>query len=132
MKLRIFILPALLTFAIPLFAKHDFNGTYTGENLSRAAFPIGGMGAGMFCLEGSGAISHMSVKHKMEFFHEPACFAAINLTEEGSTEKKVRVVEGPVPDRKILAPHQAGHGLCNPHVGSESYRTTGREPPQHL
>jgi hypothetical protein len=33
-----------------------FNSVYEGENLNRLAFPIGGIGAGMFCLEGNGAI----------------------------------------------------------------------------
>ncbi|NLF08160.1 MAG: hypothetical protein GX594_09305, partial [Pirellulaceae bacterium] len=37
-----------------------FNGPYSGRHLNRVAFPVGGIGAGMFCVEGSGAISHMS------------------------------------------------------------------------
>ena len=43
--------------------KRAYNGSYTGEFLNRLAFPIGGMGAGMFCLEGTGSISHMSVRY---------------------------------------------------------------------
>ena len=35
---------------------HAFNQTYSGEYLKRIAFPVGGMGAGMFCIEGSGAV----------------------------------------------------------------------------
>src|SRR5512140_2548155 len=35
-----------------------FNAEYAGEYLNRIAFPMGGMGAGMICLEGSGALSH--------------------------------------------------------------------------
>ncbi|HLA53638.1 MAG TPA: twin-arginine translocation signal domain-containing protein, partial [Flavitalea sp.] len=35
--------------------RDKYNSPYTGENLSRLAFPIGGIGAGMFCLEGTGA-----------------------------------------------------------------------------
>ena len=31
-------------------SKHIYNGTYTGEYLTRVAFPIGGIGAGMFCM----------------------------------------------------------------------------------
>ena len=38
-----------------LSSKHDYNGTYTGEYLNRVAFPIGGIGAGMFCMEGTGS-----------------------------------------------------------------------------
>ncbi|MBN1766244.1 MAG: hypothetical protein JW860_13370 [Sedimentisphaerales bacterium] len=33
--------------------EHDYNGPYTGTNLNRVAFPIGGIGAGMICLEGT-------------------------------------------------------------------------------
>ena len=35
--------------------KRIYNGAYRDEYLSRVAFPIGGIGAGMFCLEGTGA-----------------------------------------------------------------------------
>jgi len=31
-----------------------YNGPYTGNQLERVAFPLGGMGAGMACLEGAG------------------------------------------------------------------------------
>ena len=54
-----------------------YNESYTGQNLSRIAFPIGGIGAGMFCLEGSGAISHLSLSTKPDVFNEPFTFAAI-------------------------------------------------------
>ena len=57
--------------------RHQYNGPYSGEYLNRIAFPIGGLGAGMFCLEGTGAISHMSVRNKPEIFNEPGWFAAI-------------------------------------------------------
>src|SRR5689334_10184231 len=51
--------------------KRLYNQAYTGEHLRKIAFPIGGIGAGMFCLEGTGAISHMSVRHRPEIYHEP-------------------------------------------------------------
>lgn len=60
-------------------SKRPFNGKYEKEYLSRIAFPIGGMGAGMFCIEGSGAISHMSVRHRPQIFNEPCMFAAIHI-----------------------------------------------------
>ena len=70
---------------------------YKGDYLNRIAFPIGGMGAGMFCLEGTGAISNMSVRHQPNIFNEPCMFAAVHVKgyENGS-----KVLEGPVPDRK--------------------------------
>src|SRR5690242_1143109 len=60
-------------------SKHQYNGAYTGEHLNRVAFPIGGIGAGMFCLEGTGSISHMSVRNRPEIFNEPGWFAAISI-----------------------------------------------------
>src|SRR3990167_5965746 len=63
--------------------KSKYCGEYCCEGLSRVAFPMGGMGAGMICLEGAGALSHFSLRNKPEVFHEPCTFAAISL--KGST-----------------------------------------------
>lgn len=76
---------------------HPFNGSYENENLPHIAFPIGGMGAGMFCLEGTGAVSHMSVRNSPDVFNEPLMFAAIAVKGQPG---KARVLEGPVPDWK--------------------------------
>jgi uncharacterized protein (DUF608 family) len=86
---------------------HEYNASYTGENLARIAFPIGGIGAGMFCLEGTGAISHMSVRNKPEVFNEPAMFAAISVKglENGS-----KVLEGQVPEWKHFGQPGSGNG----------------------
>jgi len=59
--------------------QREFNGIYSGEFLSRVAFPIGGIGAGMFCMEGTGTISYMSIHHKPDPFNEPCTFAAIHV-----------------------------------------------------
>src|SRR6476659_786874 len=56
-----------------------YNEDYTGAYLNRIAFPIGGMGAGMFCMEGTGAISHMSTRNKPAIFNTPAVFADISI-----------------------------------------------------
>ena len=85
-----------------------FNEKYENEYLNRIAFPIGGMGAGMFCLEGTGAISHMSVRHKPDLFNEPCMFAAIHVKgiDNGS-----KVIEGPSPAWKK-------YGLARSAIGS--------------
>lgn len=75
----------------------EYSKEYKGEFLNRIAFPIGGMGAGMFCLEGTGAISNMSVRHQPNIFNEPCMFAAIHVK---GYDKGSKVLEGPVPDRK--------------------------------
>ena len=101
---------------------HDFNGPYTGRHLSRVAFPIGGIGSGMFCLEGSGAISHMSVRHKMEFFHEPSCFAAICVLGQKGSANVARVVEGPIPDWKYFGRPGSGNGSGRTTLGLPRFR----------
>jgi uncharacterized protein (DUF608 family) len=89
-------------------SRHAYNAAYAGAHLDRVAFPIGGMGAGMICLEGTGAISHVSVRNRMEFFNEPFTIAAICIREESG--KTARVLEGPVPEWKIFGGGTTGNG----------------------
>jgi uncharacterized protein (DUF608 family) len=85
----------------------QYNGTYTGEYLNRVAFPIGGMGAGMFCMEGTGSISHMSVRNKPDVFNTPAMFAAISIK---GLKNGAKILEGPSPDWKKFGMPDAGNG----------------------
>ncbi len=84
-----------------------FNGVYKNEYLTRLAFPIGGLGAGMFCLEGTGAISHMSVRNKPDVFNEPGLFAAICVKD---LQYGAKVLEGPAPDWKKFGRPDSGNG----------------------
>lgn len=88
-------------------AKRKYNGAYQGEQLNRVAFPIGGMGAGMFCLEGAGAISHFSVRHHPELFNTPVMFAAVAVK---GAPRGAKVLEGPVPDWKKFGMRGSGNG----------------------
>jgi uncharacterized protein (DUF608 family) len=80
----------------------EFNQAYTGEHLNRIAFPMGGIGAGMVCLEGGGSLSQVSLRHHPEVFNEPLCFAA--LCVKGERGNLARILEGPVPRHKPLFP----------------------------
>ncbi|MFA5265594.1 MAG: GH116 family glycosyl-hydrolase, partial [Opitutaceae bacterium] len=74
-----------------------FNGVYQGSQLSQVAFPLGGIGAGMVCIEGTGRLSHLSLRHRPEIFNEPKdVFSALWIKQTGTA----RVLEGPVPDWK--------------------------------
>jgi len=88
-------------------SEHAFNGPYIGANLNQIAFPIGGIGAGMFCLEGTGAISHVSIRNHPEIFNEPMLFAALGIKGHPAS---ARVLEGPVPDWKKFGGKGAGEG----------------------
>ena len=64
----------------------------------------------MYCLEGTGAISHMSVRNNIEFFHEPSCFAALCVLGATPEQNQARVIEGPVPDWKYFGRPDSGNG----------------------
>jgi uncharacterized protein (DUF608 family) len=87
----------------------QFNGYYTQNYIDKIAFPIGGIGAGMFCMDGTGSVSHLSVRNKPEMFNEPVCFAAISVK---GYENGAKVLEAQVPDWKIFG--SAGTGLGAP------------------
>ncbi|MDR2058274.1 MAG: hypothetical protein LBP83_08385 [Dysgonamonadaceae bacterium] len=88
-------------------AGKDFNSIYEHERLNRIAFPIGGIGTGMFCIEGTGAISHMSLRHHPELFHEPCMFAAIHVK---GLQNGTKVIEKTVPDWKKFGGRESSLG----------------------
>lgn len=94
--------------------KRNYNGPYAGDYLNRVAFPIGGIGAGMICLEGTGAISHVSVRNQPDVFHEACAFAAISIK---GIEKGAKVLEGAVPDWKIFGSPGTGNGAAGSSYG---------------
>ncbi|HNQ88053.1 MAG TPA: GH116 family glycosyl hydrolase [Verrucomicrobiota bacterium] len=97
-----------------------FNTEYAGPRLNRVAFPMGGMGAGMLCLEGTGALSHVSLRHRPEVFNEPMMFAA--LCVKGTTPV-ARVIEGPVPAWKLFGMPGSGNGAAGTAFGLPRFRT---------
>ena len=91
-----------------------FNSVYEEEYLNRVAFPIGGIGAGMICLEGTGAISHISVRNKPDIFYEPFLMGVLSVK---GLENGTKVLEGPVPDWKIFGNPGSGDGARNNSFG---------------
>ena len=98
---------------------HQFNESYTGKNLDRVAFPIGGIGAGMFCMEGNGAISHLSVNNKPDVYNEPFAFAAISVK---GVENGAKVLESPVPTWKLFGAGGTGNGAGGRDYGLPRFR----------
>lgn len=100
---------------------HPYNESYSEEHLNYTAFPMGGIGAGMICLDGTGSFSHLSIHHKPQIFNEPYMFAALSVQKpEGRT---VRVLAGPTPDWKIFFPW--GTGLDSAGNGGQFNKTYG-------
>lgn len=91
--------------------KRKYNSTCSGDRLNRIAFPLGGIGAGMVCLEGTGALSHVSVRNKPDVFNEPCIFSTLEVQDAVP-----RVLEGPVPGWKIFGKPGTGNG-----AGGTSY-----------
>ena len=93
--------------------------TYRGEHLAKVAFPLGGIGAGMVCLEGAGAISHVSVRNRPDVFNEPLLFGAVCVRGEPNV---ARVLEGPVPGWKVMFPWgRENRGSSGNGGGGKSY-----------
>jgi len=99
--------------------KSKYNGEYSGARLSRVAFPMGGLGAGMICLEGSGALSHVSLRHRPEVFNEPVTLGALCVKGEPNI---ARVLEGPVPDWKKFGQPGSGNGASGAAFGLPRFR----------
>src|SRR5690606_2970888 len=76
--------------------------------------PIGGIGAGMFCIEGIGALSHVSIRNKPQLFHEPSVFAAIAIQ---GAKNGAKVLEGPVPEWKLFGQRGTGNGAAGSTYG---------------
>lgn len=74
-------------------AGREFNAPYTGAYLNQVSFPLGGIGAGMVCIEGNGKLSRISVRHKADLSNDPFAFAALAVK---GLEHGARVLEGPV------------------------------------
>lgn len=98
----------------PNHPERPFNGSYQGSLLDRIAFPLGGMGAGMVCLEGSGCISHVSVRNTPDIFNEPFMFGAISIK---GISNGAKVLEGPIPSYKIFGRPNTGNGAAETSYG---------------
>ena len=108
MKIRhILSAVAVLIAAIPASAD-KYEKVYSGRELDHIAYPIGGLGSGMFCLSGTGSISNVSFHHYPQLFHEPCAFAAIHVK---GVEKGAKVLETAVPDYKIFGRNDGGMGV---------------------
>ena len=103
----------------PATAHREYNREYRDAHLDRVAFPLGGIGAGMICLEGSGALSHVSLRNRPEVFNEPCTFAAIAIK---GPQKIARVLQGPVPGWKLFGTPHSGNGAGGTSFGLPRFR----------
>ncbi|MGI5959654.1 MAG: GH116 family glycosyl hydrolase [Massiliimalia sp.] len=101
----------------------SYTKQYEGKNLDYIAFPLGGIGAGMFSIEGTGAFSSFSLRNEPNVNLEPCMFSA--LTIKGKTNVS-RVLEGQVPRYKIFGGTQGPRqGKPDPLAGTKANGLTG-------
>ena len=86
---------------IQVMKKRSIGRVYKGDHLDRIAFPLGGIGAGMICLDGNGAFSNVSLRHAPDVFNDPWIFGALCVKGKKNV---ARLLEGPVPSWKLLFP----------------------------
>ncbi len=75
--------------------------TFRDKQLDMIAFPMGGMGAGMICLQGRGALGNVSLRHRPDYRLNPNMFSAISVRRHD--QWVARVVEAPVADHDVFA-----------------------------
>lgn len=105
--------------SIVLCQAREYNGPYSGESLNYVAYPIGGIGAGMFCLDGTGSISHLSIENHPALNNIPYCYAAIHVD---GVKNGTKVIEGPVPCWKVYGQPQSGLGEGDKTYGLPRFR----------
>ncbi|MCL3780019.1 hypothetical protein EMN47_06410 [Prolixibacteraceae bacterium JC049] len=84
-----------------------FNDYYCCDDLNKIAFPMGGIGAGMICMQGTGAISHISINNQPDIFNEPYAYAALMVK---GVENGAKVLQTQVPYRKVFGMPNTGRG----------------------
>lgn len=111
--------------------------SFCDRELDQIAFPMGGLGAGMICMQGTGALGNVSIQNEPNVHFEPNLFAALHIC--GDTPNG-RVLEAPVPGFKVfsrpaLSLAGAGNGLqgkttvCRVFPGKRSSAPPFRSPP---
>jgi uncharacterized protein (DUF608 family) len=101
--------------------KRDYNGIYENENTSYINFPLGGIGAGSYCISGTGTPNGFSLRNTPDIFSKPNIFAAISVKSgEGRT---ARILEGQIPKHEIFTPGGAGNGSHGKNYGLPRFKS---------
>ena len=92
--------------------------TYSGRQLDRVAYPLGGFGTGMICLEGNGSIGKVSLHHRPDLYNEANMFAAVTVL---GGKKISRVLEGFVPIPRVNGVNVRGFDGASNGMAGKSY-----------
>ena len=107
-----------------------YNSTYENENISYVNFPLGGIGAGTYCVSGTGMLNSFSLRSSPDIFSKPNIFAAVSVKSEKSGENyTARILEGQVPKQEIFKSGAginfdgAGNGLGGKNFGLPRFKS---------
>jgi uncharacterized protein (DUF608 family) len=99
--------------------------TFSGDRATQVAMPVGGLGAGCICINGSGGLQDFCIRTRPETSALPAGFTS-NSPEAGfailhvkGSAPVTKLVEGPFPPFKIFDQGLQGQGLRR--GGSEGF-----------
>jgi uncharacterized protein (DUF608 family) len=91
--------------------------SYSGENATQVAMPLGGIGAGSICLNGYGGLQDFAIRTRPETTALPEGFtsdspeAAFAVLHIKGTASVTKMIEGPFPAFKIFDQGLQGQGL---------------------
>jgi len=124
---RLLILLTFLLTGITLLAQNHacsrirpFNDYYCCHDLNKIAFPMGGLGAGMICMDGIGSVSHVSINNTPDIFNEPYAYAALMVK---GVENGAKVLQTQVPYEKVFGPKNTGRGGAETTYGLPRFKT---------
>ena len=104
--------------------KRAYNGAYENENTAYINFPLGGIGAGNYCVSGTGMLGSFSLRNSPNIFFNPNVFAAVSAKSGKSGENRVaRILEGQVPGHEIFTTNGAGNGLSGKNYGLPRFKS---------
>jgi uncharacterized protein (DUF608 family) len=101
---------------------HELTRSYQEDCTDLIAFPLGGIGSGMVCLNGKGGLSKFSLWHAPNLNFDPCVFSAVCVTQDN--RKTARVLEGNVPARRIFGTANTGLGIGDQSFGLPRFRNS--------
>jgi uncharacterized protein (DUF608 family) len=104
-------------YASEALLKNAAQRTFSGDNATQVAMPLGGIGAGSICLNGSGGLQDFAIHERPATTALPAGFtsnspeAAFAVLHIKGSSGVTKLVEGPFPPFKIFDQGLQGQGL---------------------
>ena len=86
--------------------KREYNSKYENENTAYINFPLGGIGAGNYCISGTGMLNSFSLRNSPNIFFSPNIFSAVKIKSDKNYTAKI--LEGQIPKHEIFKASSVG------------------------